>query len=571
MVKRSLATIIVFALAIIFVGQQGIRATPETSSIQFRDVTQAAGIHFVHNNGAFGKKFLPETMGPGVAFIDYDNDGWPDVFLVNGIDWPGHVQKHSAPKLYHNNRDGTFTDVTHRAGLDVEMFGMGVAVGDYDNDGYDDLFVTAYGQNRLFHNNNDGTFTDVTKGAGLLGPKEFSTSVAWVDYDKDGHLDLVVGNYVQWTPETDLYCTLDGKSKSYCTPESYKGTSVRLWHNRGNFTFEDVTQKAGLGDPTSKTLGVAVLDFDNDGWPDLLFSNDTQPNKLYRNNGNGTFTEKAVVAGIAFSEDGVARAGMGVDAADYDHSGIPSLLITNFANQMLSLYHNEGKGLFVDEAPRSEIGRASLLTLGFGCFFFDYDLDGWPDVLVANGHIDADIQRVQANVKYAMPPHLFRNIGKGKFEEVTKSLGQAFAAPRVGRGAAYADINNDGRLDLLLSTNGGPVYLFRNEAQGTAASNKSLRIKLTGTKSNRDGIGATVKLTAAGETQTQMLRSGSSYLSASELVLTFGLAHNERADTIEIRWPSGQIDRLSNAAAGQTVTVTEGKGITASRAYGKKN
>jgi len=270
----------------------------------------------------------------------------------------------------------------------------------------------------------------------------------------------VIGNYVRWTPETDLYCTLDGKSKSYCTPESYKGTSVRLWHNRGNGTFEDVTQKAGLGDPTSKTLGVAVLDFDNDSWPDLLFSNDTQPNKLYRNNGNGTFAEKAVVAGIAFSEDGVARAGMGVDAADYDHSGFPSLLITNFANQMLSLYHNEGKGLFVDEAPRSEIGRASLLTLGFGCFFFDYDLDGWPDVLVANGHIDADIQRVQANVKYAMPPHLFRNIGKGKFEEVTKSLGQSFATPRVGRGAAYADFNNDGRLDLLLSTNGGAVYCF---------------------------------------------------------------------------------------------------------------
>jgi hypothetical protein len=510
-------------------------------------------------------------MGPGVAFIDYDNDGWPDIFLVNGMDWPSHVQKHSTPKLYHNNHDGTFTDVTHKAGLDVEILGMGVAVGDYDNDGYDDLFLTAYGQSHLFHNNGNGTFTDVTQKAGLLGPKEFSTSAAWVDYDKDGHLDLVVGNYVQWTPETDLYCTLDGKSKSYCTPESYKGTSVRLWRNRGNGTFEEVTQKAGLGEPTSKTLGVAVLDFDNDGWPDLLFSNDTQPNKLYRNNGNGTFTEKAVVAGIAFSEDGVARAGMGVDAADYDHSGIPSLLITNFSNQMLSLYHNEGKGLFVDEAPRSEIGRASLLTLGFGCFFFDYDLDSWPDVLVANGHIDADIQRVQANVKYAMPPHLFRNIGKGKFEEVTKSLGQAFASPRVGRGAAYADIDNDGRLDLLLSTNGGPVYLFKNEAQGAAASNKSLRIKLIGTKSNRDGIGATIKLTAGGETQTQMLRSGSSYLSASELVLTFGLARNEKADTIEIRWPSGQIDRLSNTPAGQTITVTEGKGITASRAFAKKN
>jgi len=571
MVKRSLSIILVLALAILFVGKTGIGATPETSTIQFRDVTQTSGIRFVHNNGAFGKKFLPETMGPGVAFIDYDNDGWPDIFLVNGMDWPSHVQKHSTPKLYHSNHDGTFTDVTHKAGLDVEMFGMGVAVGDYDNDGHDDLFVTAYGQSHLFHNNGDGTFTDVTQKAGLLGPKEFSTSAAWVDYDKDGHLDLVVGNYVQWTPETDLYCTLDGKSKSYCTPESYKGTSVRLWHNRGNGAFEDVTQKAGLGEPTSKTLGVAVLDFDNDSWPDLLFSNDTQPNKLYRNNGNGTFTEKAVVAGIAFSEDGVARAGMGVDAADYDHSGFPSLLITNFSNQMLSLYHNEGKGLFVDEAPRSEIGRASLLTLGFGCFFFDYDLDGWPDVLVANGHIDVDIQRVQANVKYAMPPHLFRNVGKGKFEEVTKSVGQAFASPRVGRGAAYADINNDGRLDLLLSTNGGPVYLFRNEAQGAAASNKSLRIKLIGTKSNRDGIGATVKLTAGGETQTQMLRSGSSYLSASELVLTFGLARNEKVDTIEIRWPSSQIDRLSNAAAGQTLTVTEGKGITASRAYGKKN
>jgi enediyne biosynthesis protein E4 len=540
------------------------------SSITFRDITQQAGIHFVHNNGAFGKKYLPETMGPGVAFIDYDNDGWEDIFIVNGTDWPGHASKHSTPKLYHNNHDATFTDVTHKAGLDVEMFGMGVAVGDYDNDGYDDLFVTAMGQNHLFHNNGNGTFTDVTQKAGLMGPKEFSTSAAWVDYDKDGKLDLVVGNYVQWSIEGDLYCTLDGKSKSYCTPESYKGTAVRLWHNRGDGTFEDVTKKAGLGDPTSKTLGVAILDYDNDGWPDLLFSNDTQPNKLYRNNGNGTFTEKAVLAGVAFSEDGVARAGMGVDAADYDRSGAPSLLITNFANQMLSLYHNEGKGLFVDEAPRSEIGRASLLTLGFGCFFFDYDLDGWPDILIANGHIDSDIQRVQPNVKYAMPPHLFRNMGKGNFQEVTQNLGAAFAAPRVGRGAAYGDINNDGRLDLLLSTNGGRVYLFENDATGEAALQKSLRIKLVGTKSNRDGIGSVVKLSAGGETQSQMLRSGSSYLSASELVLTFGLARHDKADAIEIRWPSGQVDMLLNIAAGQTITVTEGKGVTASRQFGTR-
>ena len=540
------------------------------STITFRDITQNAGIRFLHNNGAYGKKYLPETMGPGVAFIDYDNDGWPDIFIVNGIDWPGHASKHSTPKLYHNNHDGTFTDVTHKAGLDVELLGMGVAVGDYDNDGFDDLFVTAMGQSHLFHNNGNGTFTDVTQKAGLLGPKEFSSSAAWVDYDKDGKLDLVVANYVQWTIEGDLYCTLDGKSKSYCTPESYKGTSVRLWHNRGDGTFEDVTKKAGLADPTSKTLGIAVVDYDGDGWPDLLFSNDTQPNKLYRNNGNGTFTEKAVQAGVAFSEDGVARAGMGVDAADYDRSGYASLLITNFSNQMISLYHNEGKGLFVDEAPRSEIGRDTLLTLGFGCFFFDYDLDGWPDIFIANGHIDGDIQRVQPNVKYAMPPHLFRNVGKAGFQEVTKSMGAAFTSPHVGRGAAYADINNDGRLDILLSTNGGPAYLFANEAIGDAALQKSVRLKLVGTKSNRDGIGSVAKLTTAGETQTQMLRSGSSYLSASELVLTFGLGRRDKADAIEVRWPSGAVDKLNNVTSGQTVTITEGKGVTASRKYGTR-
>jgi hypothetical protein len=539
-----------------------------SSPVTFRDITQKAGIHFVHNNAAFGKKYLPETMGPGVAFIDYDNDGWQDIFLVNGTDWPGRPSKHSTPKLYHNNHDGTFTDVTHKAGLDVELFGMGVAVGDYDNDGFDDLFITAMGQSHLFHNNGNGTFTDVTQKAGLMGPKEFSTSAAWVDYDRDGELDLVVANYVQWSLEGDLYCTLDGKSKSYCTPESYKGTAVRLWRNRGDGTFEDATKKAGLAEPTSKTLGIAILDYDNDGWPDILFSNDTQPNKLYRNNGNGTFTEKAVVAGIAFSEDGVARAGMGVDAADYDRSGAASILITNFANQMLSLYHNEGKGLFVDEAPRSEVGRATLLTLGFGCFFFDYDLDGWPDIFIANGHIDGDIQRVQPNVKYAMPPHLFRNVGKGNFQEVTKTLGTAFNTPRVGRGAAYGDINNDGRLDLLLSTNGGPTFLFENDATPGFPANKSLRIKLVGTKSNRDGIGTVVKLTAGGTTESQMMRSGSSYLSASELVLTYGLGQLNQAEAVEIRWSSGQVDKLSTVAAGQTVTVTEGKGITATRKYG---
>jgi hypothetical protein len=533
--------------------------------IQFRDITAQAGIHFVHNNGAFGKKYLPETMGPGCAFIDYDNDGWPDIVLVNGENWPGHAGVATSLKLYHNNHDGTFTDVTRKAGLAISMFGLGVAVGDYDNDGHDDLFISALGQSHLFHNNGNGTFSDVTRAAGLWGPNEFSTGAAWVDYDRDGKLDLVVANYVQWSIAGDLFCTLDGTRKSYCTPESYKGTSARLWHNLGNGRFEDATQKAKFYDATSKSLGVAILDYDNDGWPDILLANDTQPNKLYLNKHDGTFEERGVSAGIAFSEDGVARAGMGVDAADYDRSGHASIIITNFANQMLSLYHNEGNGLFVDEAPRSEVGRASLVTLGFGCFFFDYDNDGWPDIFVADGHIENEIERVQKRVSYAEPPHLFRNLGAGKFQEVTQTLGAVFASPKVARGAAYADIDNDGALDILVTTNGGRAYLFHNEG----GTNNSLRVKLQGTKSNRDGIGASIRVTSGKDQQWQMLRSGSSYLSQSELVATFGLGSAAKAESVEVQWPSGQIDKLSNVSAGQTITIEEGKGVVANRPYAK--
>jgi hypothetical protein len=526
------------------------------SSVRFVDVTASSGLTFSHYSGATGKKYLPETLGPGVAFIDYNSDGWQDLFFTNGKDWPGQRRRTSTLQLFRNNKNGTFTDVSSATGLAVSAYGLGSAVADFDNDGDDDLFVSALGQSLLFRNDK-GVFTDVTRNAGLSGPNEFSTSAAWLDYDKDGHLDLFVANYVQWTPETDIMCTLDGTEKSYCTPESYKGSSARLWRSRGNGTFEDVTIKAGVQDNTAKGLGVVVLDANQDSWPDLLLANDTQPNRLYLNSGKGTFTERGTLAGIAFSEQGIARAGMGADAADYDRSGYPSVMITNFSNQMLALYHNEGNGLFVDEAPRSEVGRASLLTLGFGCFFFDYDLDGWLDIFVANGHIEKGIERIQSRIKFAQPAHLFRNVERGKFQEVTKLVGEAFGKPRVARGAAYGDFDNDGDLDIVMTTNSGPAVLLRNDG----GSNRSLRLRLVGARSNRDGFGAVVRVRVGSETQSAMARSGSSYLSQSERILTFGLGSAARADSVEIRWPSGQLDRLNNVPAGPMVTIQEGNAL----------
>jgi len=546
-------TAAIFATLILSVSAMAALQSP-APAIQFVDVTKSSGLTFTHNSGAFGKKYLPETLGPGVAVIDYNGDGWPDLFFTNGKDWPGQHRQSSTLQLFRNNKNGTFSDVTREAGLAIEVYGMGVAVGDFDNDGDDDLFVTAVGQSLLFRNDK-GVFTDITKQSGLLGPSEFSTSAAWLDYDKDGYLDLFVANYVRWTPETDIACTLDGTEKSYCTPESYKGTSARLWHNRGNGTFEDVTAKAGVLDPTTKGLGVAVLDVNQDGWPDILLANDTQPNKLYINTGKGTFTEKGILSGIAYNEQGIARAGMGVAAADYDRSGFPSVIISNFSNEMLSLYHNEGNGLFVDEAPRSEVGRASLLTLGFGCFFFDYDLDGWLDIFVADGHIEKGIERIQSRIKYAQPPHLFRNVDKGKFQEVTKLLGDGFTRPRVSRGAAFADYDNDGDLDIVITTNNGQAVLLRNDG----GTNHSLRLRLVGTRSNRNAFGAVVRVTSGGETQSATVQSGSSYLSQSERILTFGLGKRTSAEKVEIRWPSGQVDQLSNVSGGPVVTVQEGK------------
>jgi len=527
--------------------------------IVFTDVTAQAGIQFTHNSGRAGKKYLPETLGSGCAFFDADGDGWPDILLINGKDWtPSSKSRKSLPALYRNNHNGTFTDITRGSGLDVEMYGMGVAIGDYDNDGRDDVYITALDGDHLFHNEGNGKFRDVTKAAGIQNAS-FGTSAAWVDFDRDGKLDLFVANYVQWSPKLDLWCSLDGATKSYCTPESYKGTRCRLFHNLGGGRFEDVAEKAGVGDPTSKSLGVAVLDYNGDGWPDLFVANDTQPNKLYRNNRNGTFTEEGIAAGVAYGEEGVARGAMGADSADYDHSGRAHLLVGNFSNQMLGLYHNEGNGLFVDEAPSSTVGRSSLLSLTFAVFFFDYDLDGYPDIFTANGHIDEQIGRVQPKVSYRQTPLLFRNLGDHHFANVTAAMGAAFNRPIVARGAAYADFDRDGDLDLLISTNNGPAYLYRNDGGNR---NHWLTIRLAGTKSNRDGIGSVIRLRSSSGTQSNTVHSGSSYCSQSDLAATFGLG-KDAAASIEIEWPSGTKQSIGSVAANQFLTIDESRGVIA--------
>ena len=536
---------------------------PTSLGFRFTDVTTQSGIQFQHNSGAFGGKFLPETLGSGCAFLDYDRDGWQDILLINGSDWPGHKKSRTTLRLYHNNGNGTFTDVTQHAGLDVELYGMGVAVGDYNNDGFPDILITCVGQNRLFRNTGKGTFIDVTTAAGLGKREGFSTSALWFDYDRDGLLDLFVCNYVKWSPETDVFCSLDGKHKSYCTPEAYRGATCWLFHNRGNGTFEDVTATSGIFDSSSKSLGVALFDQNQDGWPDLLVANDTQPNKLYRNQHNGTFKDSAVEAGIAFSSEGKARAGMGVDVADFDNAGTPGVAITNFDNEMIGLYRLSGKN-FEDIAPQSGVGIASRNSLGFGCSFLDVNLDGWLDFAVANGHIDETVRNIRGNVGYAQPPQLFLNGGKANFREVASEVGGHFDQPKVGRGLAYCDFDRDGDLDLLITTNNGPAYLYRNDQQ---SGNRSIRFHLIGMKSNRDAIGATVIIYSGGLTQFRMVKGGSSYLSQSELPVTFGLEKHDHIERAVLHWPSGQIEEYKNLSAGRSYVCTEGKGISPQSGY----
>jgi hypothetical protein len=531
-------------------------AEESKSSVQFVDVAQKSGLSFVHHSGASGKKYLPESLGAGCAFTDLDNDGWADIFLINDRDWT-RSGKTYLPALYHNNHNGTFTDITRGSGLDIQLYGMGVAVADYDNDGMLDLYLTALEGDHLFHNEGHGHFRDVTAVSGIHNA-DFGTSAAWFDYDHDGKADLLVANYVQWSPQEDVRCSMDGKTKSYCTPETYKGKSLKLYHNLGAGKFEDVTKKAGLADPTSKSLGIAIFDYNGDRWPDVFVANDTQPNKLYRNNENGTFTEEAVQAGVAYSEDGTARGGMGTDASDYDHSGHPHLVVGNFANQMMAVYRNNGNGLFVDTASGGAIGRASLLSLTFGTFFFDYDLDGYPDIFAANGHLEPDIHKFQPNLQYAQSPLLFRNVG-GHFENVTSSVGPDFSRPIVGRGAAYADYDHDGDLDIVVNTNNGPAVLLRNDGGNR---NNWIGVRLVGTKSNRSGLDAIVRVESASGKQWQTVHSGSSYCSQSDLNLTFGLKQDKAVSKLTVEWPSGKVQQFQNVSANRLISVNESASIT---------
>ena len=551
----------------------------DSKQISFRDATSSSKISFVHHNGASEKKYMPETVGSGACILDYDNDLFQDILLINGMSLSGlsasqpgtpsssvvSKQNQSTPALYRNIGDGTFKDVTHDLGLDVQLYGMGCAIGDYDNDGWMDIYITGLGDSRLFHRIAHGKFIDVTKNAGLLDTG-WSTGAAWLDYDRDGDLDLFVAHYVQWSIQDDIWCTYDGQTKAYCGPELYQGESSRLYQNNGNGTFSDVTKQAGLYNSNGKSLGVALLDFNRDGWLDIVVANDTVPNFLYRNNKDGTFTDMATLAGVAYGAPalGEAKAGMGIDVADYNNQGSIGILIGNFSSEMLSLYTSQDGKFFKDHATKSKIAQPSRLFLTFGLFFFDYDLDGFLDFLTANGHIDGKASHFQKDVTYEQRPQLYRNLGNGTFLEVGSNSGKDLMQPVVGRGAAYGDFDNDGDLDFILTVNGGRPRLFENKGGN---NHHALKIKVIGTKSNRDGVGTQVKVKVRKHTITQMVKTGSSYLSQSELPLTFGLAQNPRADQVEVTWPNGQTEVFKNVKANLYLTIQEGKGIISSKPF----
>ncbi len=527
----------------------------ESRSIQFTDVTQQAGITWRHVNGATDEKFLIETMGGGGAFLDYNQDGHLDIFLVqSGCHKFSLKCKGGQNALYRQNPDGSFTDVAKQAGVaDSGIYGMGVAVGDYDNDGFPDIYVTGFPHNVLYHNNGDGTFTDVTAKAGVAA-SGWSTSAAFFDYNRDGFLDLFVGRYLDWDYEKNVFCGERRPGyRAYCHPDQFKPVSNKLFRNNGNGTFSDVSEASGVGKVEGKALGVVAFDFNRDGWQDLYIANDKVRNLLFRNNGDGTFAEMGLVAEVAYGAQGSSESGMGTDAADFDGDGWPDLFVTNIDSEPNNLFHNNGDETFDDVTVRAGLGSVAMLFSAFGTKFIDFDNDGNMDIVVLNGHVLDNIQLFREGVSFAERPFLLQNIG-GKFQEVGALYGPAFAKTYVGRALAAGDFNNDGAVDMLWVTNGGPPVLLRNDGGNR---NSWIGFQLRGTVSNRDAIGAVVTVTAGTRKWVREVVGGSSYCAAHDLRLLFGLGQSEKVDKVEIRWPSGITSHLESPPVRQYIQVAE--------------
>ena len=527
---------------------------------KFIDITSASGVRFQHLASHTPKKYLLETMGSGVALFDYDNDGRLDIFLINGAPLADPTSRGTIPqksgakywnRLFHQKSDGIFEDVTEKAGLQGVGYGMGVAVGDYDNDGFEDLYVTAYGGNRLYHNNADGTFTDVTEKAGV-GGSGWSTSAAWIDLDNDGLLDLVVLRYVVWDFD-DIYCGEHREGyRAYCHPDYFRAITPLVFHNDGNGRFSDVTQKSGISKP-GKGLGITLADYDRDGRTDLFIANDSMPEFLYHNDGNGHFSETALMAGVAVDVNGRTFAGMGTEFADYNNDGRPDIFVDDLANQMYAIFQNNGDGTFTYTTYDTDLGRISMLHSGWGVRFLDYDNDGWKDVIIAQGHDLDTIQLSYPQLRYREPLMLLRNDGK-RFVDVSAESGTVFQQAWVGRGLASGDLDNDGRVDIVVTTNDGPAYVVRNE---TNTNNHWLTLNLVGHRSNRDAIGAEVKVTTSQGAQYATVSTAASYLSSSDKRVHFGLGSESVAQSIEIHWPSGIVQTLKNVSADRILQVDE--------------